>query len=52
MDHVTSLSKKKYNQYFKGSPEFTVMYLHNINLYLHALAQKPDLEQEAKEGLH
>tara|TARA_Y100000768_G_scaffold381749_1_gene360910 strand:- start:950 stop:1996 length:1047 start_codon:yes stop_codon:yes gene_type:complete len=48
MDHVTSLSKKKYNQYFKGSPEFTVMYLHNINLYLHALAQKPDLEQEAR----
>ena len=48
LKHVEALHKKKYHQYFEGSPEFTLMYMYNINLYLLALSQMPDLDTKAR----
>ena len=49
MNHVKSLSDKNYHQYFKGSPEFTILFMHNIHLYLHALAQNPTIDIESRK---
>ncbi len=48
LNHAEALHKKKYHQYFEGSPEFTLMYMYNINLYLLALSQMPDLDSRAR----
>ena len=49
MNHAKALAKKRYHEYFKGAPEFTILFLHNIHLYLHALAQNPSIDIEARK---
>ena len=47
--HVKSLGGKKYYEALKGSPDFTVMYLHNDHLYLHAIDQDENLIEKARK---
>lgn len=46
-NHVKTLGGKKYYEALKGSPDFTVMYLHNDHLYLHAIDQDEKLIEKA-----
>ena len=48
MSHAKALSKKSYHDYFEATPEFTILFLHNIHLYLHALAQNPTIDIQAR----
>ncbi|SVC14521.1 uncharacterized protein METZ01_LOCUS267375, partial [marine metagenome] len=47
LKHAKDLGAKKYPDYFKGSPDFTVMYLHNVALFIAAVEEKPDLVEQA-----
>ena len=47
--HVKTLDVKKYHEGLEGSADFTVIYLHNDHLYLHAVDQDPDLLEKARK---
>ena len=49
LKHAKDLGAKKYPDYFKGSPDFTVMYLHNVALFIAAVEEKPDLVEQAMQ---
>ena len=49
LKHAKDLGAKKYPDYFKGSPDFTVMYLHNVALFIAAIEEKPDLVEQAMQ---
>ncbi len=49
LDHAKKLSKKDYPEYVEGSPDFTIMYLNNISIFIHAIEEMPDLIERAAE---
>ena len=47
LSHARDLGAKEYPDYFQGSPDFTIMYLHNVALFIAAIEEKPDLVEQA-----
>ena len=49
LDHAKALGKKKYQELDSKSPDFTILYLHNISLFLAAVDEMPDIVEEASK---
>jgi len=45
--HAKDLGSKKYQDLDGGSPDFTIMYLHNVALFISAIDEIPDLVEQA-----
>ena len=49
LDHAKALGKKKYQELDSKSPDFTILYLHNVALFLAAVEEMPDIVEEASK---
>ena len=49
LDHAKDLGKKKYQELDSKSPDFTILYLHNVALFLAAVEEMPDIVEEASK---
>ncbi|MDG2060904.1 MAG: DNA recombination protein RmuC [SAR86 cluster bacterium] len=47
LSHAKQLGSKKYQDLDGGSPDFTIMYLHNVALFISAIEEIPDLVEQA-----
>ena len=47
LSHAKQLGSKKYQELDGGSPDFTIMYLHNVALFISAIDEIPDLVEQA-----
>ncbi len=49
LDHAKALGKKKYQELDSKSPDFTILYLHNVALFLAAVEEMPNIVEEASK---
>ena len=47
LNHAKQLGSKKYQELEGSSPDFTIMYLHNVALFISAIEEIPDLVEQA-----